>query len=290
MLSPPGRMSPFQAAQICIRLQDANIFTIAVRACSTTARTSSRTSRRRRVQGEAPHRRGELDQLGEDRAQAVLLFKAYFAVTRRDGEPVSFSVPLGNFGNVYAGHVARRMGLPNQEAHRRTNENDVLDEFLPHRALPRAQGGGSEGHQQPVDGHLESSNFRALTPTTSAGATRDALRGLWRSSSARGLSTCRHRLFQAGCRDRLRVRARAPTPTAWPPSPRVEDHGVMIDPPHADGVKVGLEHREAGVPLVCMETAQPAKFAETIRGGARPRSRTSRRLREPGRSFHSGWK
>jgi threonine synthase len=44
-----------------------------------------------------------------------------------------------------------------------------------------------------------------------------------------------------------------------------KDYGVMIDPHTADGVKVGLEHREEGVPLVCMETAQAAKFAETIR-------------------------
>jgi threonine synthase len=44
-----------------------------------------------------------------------------------------------------------------------------------------------------------------------------------------------------------------------------KDHGVMVDPHTADGIKVGLERREKGVPLVCMETAQPAKFAETIR-------------------------
>jgi threonine synthase len=44
-----------------------------------------------------------------------------------------------------------------------------------------------------------------------------------------------------------------------------KDYGVMIDPHTADGVKVGLEHREKDVPLVCMETAQPAKFAGTIR-------------------------
>jgi threonine synthase len=42
-------------------------------------------------------------------------------------------------------------------------------------------------------------------------------------------------------------------------------YGVTIDPHTADGVKVGLEHREAGVPLICLETALPAKFAETIR-------------------------
>ncbi|HXZ94243.1 MAG TPA: threonine synthase, partial [Burkholderiales bacterium] len=44
-----------------------------------------------------------------------------------------------------------------------------------------------------------------------------------------------------------------------------EKYGVMIDPHTADGVKVGLERREPGVPLVCLETAQPAKFAGTIR-------------------------
>jgi len=41
--------------------------------------------------------------------------------------------------------------------------------------------------------------------------------------------------------------------------------GVMIDPHTADGVKVGLEHREPGVPLLCLETALPVKFSQTIR-------------------------
>jgi threonine synthase len=39
----------------------------------------------------------------------------------------------------------------------------------------------------------------------------------------------------------------------------------MIDPDTADGVKVELKFREQGVPLACMETAKPAKFAETLR-------------------------
>jgi threonine synthase len=43
-----------------------------------------------------------------------------------------------------------------------------------------------------------------------------------------------------------------------------EKYGTVIDTHTADGLKVGLEHREAGVPLVCLETALPAKFEETI--------------------------
>ena len=42
-------------------------------------------------------------------------------------------------------------------------------------------------------------------------------------------------------------------------------YGRMVDPHTADGLKVGLEHRERGVPLLCVETALPAKFAATIR-------------------------
>ena len=42
------------------------------------------------------------------------------------------------------------------------------------------------------------------------------------------------------------------------------DHGVEIDTHTADGLKVGLEHREAGVPLVCLETALPVKFEDTL--------------------------
>jgi threonine synthase len=41
--------------------------------------------------------------------------------------------------------------------------------------------------------------------------------------------------------------------------------GIVVDPHTADGIKVGLEHRDAAVPLVCVETALPAKFAATIR-------------------------
>jgi threonine synthase len=46
-------------------------------------------------------------------------------------------------------------------------------------------------------------------------------------------------------------------------------YGTMIDPHTADGVKVGLEHRDPLVPLICLETALPIKFASTIRAALR---------------------
>src|SRR5713226_1194845 len=130
MLSPQGRMSAFQAAQM-YSLQDANIFNIAIRGvfddCQDIVKAISGD-----VGFKARYRIGAVNSINWARvaAQIVYYFKAYFAVTRRDGEPVSFSVPSGNFGNVYAGHVARQMGLPIRKLVVATNENDVLDEFF----------------------------------------------------------------------------------------------------------------------------------------------------------------
>jgi threonine synthase len=61
-------------------------------------------------------------------AQAVYYFYTYFQI--RDGRPVNFSVPTGNFGDVYAGYLAKKMGLPINKLIVATNQNDIL-----HRAI-----------------------------------------------------------------------------------------------------------------------------------------------------------
>src|SRR5262245_58682053 len=130
MLSPHGRMSAFQAAQM-YSLQDKNIFNIAIRGVFDDCQDIVKA-----ISGDAAfkskYRIGAVNSINWARivAQTVYYFKAYFAVTKKNGDPVSFSVPSGNFGNIYAGHVARSMGLPIKSLAVATNENDVLDEFF----------------------------------------------------------------------------------------------------------------------------------------------------------------
>src|SRR5437867_8868552 len=130
MLSPQGRMSAFQAAQM-YSLQDANIFNIAVRGVFDDCQDIVKA-----ISGDfafkARHRIGAVNSINWARvaAQTVYYFKAYFAVTKSNAEPVSFAVPTGNFGDIYAGHVARQMGLPIKRLILATNENNVLDEFF----------------------------------------------------------------------------------------------------------------------------------------------------------------
>jgi len=263
MLSPHGRMSAFQAAQM-YSLQDANIFNIAVRGVFDDCQDIVKA-----ISGDpafkAKHRIGAVNSINWARvaAQAVYYFKAYFAVTVSNAEPVSFSVPSGNFGNVYAGHVARSMGLPIKNLIVATNENDVLDEFF--RTGRYRVRSVVKATSSPSMDISKSSNFERYAFDL-VGREPAKLKSLWdrlERSGVLDLSGTEYfrRVVDTGFvsgssahADRLATIRRV-----W------KDYGVMIDPHTADGVKVGLEHREEGVPLVCMETAQPAKFAETIR-------------------------
>jgi threonine synthase len=265
MLSPQGRMSAFQAAQM-YSLQDPNIFNIALRGVFDDCQDIVKA-----ISGDfafkARHRIGAVNSINWARvaAQVVYYFKAYFAVTRRDGESVSFSVPSGNFGNVYAGHVARQMGLPIRKLVVATNENNVLDEFFRTGRYRVRKAAEVKATSSPSMDISKSSNFERYAYDL-VGRDPFRLKSLWTELDTNGVFALagteifRHVAdtgFVSGSSahaDRLATIRRV-----W------KDYGVMIDPHTADGVKVGLEHREKGVVLVCMETAQPAKFAETIR-------------------------
>ncbi|HET7763535.1 MAG TPA: threonine synthase [Burkholderiales bacterium] len=265
MLSPHGRMSAFQAAQM-YSLQDPNIFNIAIRGVFDDCQDIVKA-----VSGDrafkAKHRIGAVNSINWARiaAQAVYYFKAYYAVTRETGEPVFFSVPSGNFGNIYAGHVARSMGLPIRKLIVATNENDVLDEFFRTGRYRVRRAKEVHATSSPSMDISKSSNFERYAYDL-VGRDGKVLRELWKKMERDGtldfsgtpyFRQVAETGFVSGSSthaDRLATIRRV-----W------NDHSVMVDPHTADGIKVGLEHREKGVPLVCMETAQPAKFAETIR-------------------------
>ena len=280
MLSPHGRMSPFQTAQM-FSLQDANIHNLAVRGvfddCQDIVKAVSNDAAFK-----ARYRIGAVNSINWARiaAQVVYYFKGYFAATAVnrggttgfDAEPVSFAVPSGNFGNIYAGYVAKRMGLPIAKLILATNENNVLDEFF--RTGRYRVRGSAEVHatSSPSMDISKASNFERFVFDA---LDRDAakLREHWASLD-------RSSVFDlTGAPAWERVRASGFVSGASTHADRLatirrihRDYGKIIDTHTADGVKVGLEHREPGVPLVCLETALPIKFADTIREALGPQA------------------
>jgi threonine synthase len=178
---------------------------------------------------------------------------------------VAFAVPSGNFGNIYAGHVARSMGLPVGKLIVATNENKVLDEFFRTGRYRVRKAAEVKATSSPSMDISKSSNFERYAYDL-VGRDGAKLRALWEKLEREGTLDLSGTDYFRRVADTGFVSGSSTHADRLATIRRVwKDYGVMIDPHTADGVKVGLEHREGGVPLVCMETAQPAKFAETIR-------------------------
>jgi threonine synthase len=292
MLSPKGRMSPFQQAQM-FSLQDANIHNIAIEGvfddCQDIVKAVSND-----LEFKRRHKIGTVNSINWARllAQVVYYFAGYFQATSPDApgragmesrrmgldsrlggldtdksqldERVSFAVPSGNFGNICAGHVARMMGLPIKRLVLATNENRVLDEFFRTGSYrPRASAETFETSSPSMD-ISKASNFERFVFDLlgrDGERTREMFKaqlekqGFFQLSSAE-FSRIAVYGFQSGHSthaDRL-----ATIRQTW------EQNGLMIDTHTADGLKVAREHLEPSVPMIVLETALPAKFAETI--------------------------
>ncbi len=264
MLSPNGKMSAFQRAQM-YSLQDENIHNIAINGMFDDAQDMVKAVSNDH-EFKARYKIGTVNSInwGRVSAQIVYYFKGYFAATKSNDEKVAFSVPSGNFGNICAGHIARMMGLPVGQLILATNENDVLDEFFRTGAYrPR---GTSHTYQtsSPSMDISKASNFERFVYDL-VGRDGAKVKELWNSVDSGGAFDIRgteywHALgkfsFASGKsthQDRLKT-----IRELW------EEYGVMVDTHTADGLKVGLEQRRPNLPLICLETALPAKFEETI--------------------------
>ena len=228
MLSPNGRMSPFQQAQM-FSLQDANSINWA-----------------------------------RLLAQVVYYFAGYFQATKSNSEKVSFCVPSGNFGNVCAGHVARMMGLPIAKLVVATNENDVLDEFF--RSGVYRVRGSAETHEtsSPSMDISKASNFERFVYDLLGrdGARTKALFGEAVAKQGRFEISAEEyaRIAAYGFVSGRSTHAdRLATIRSC-----YQQYGVLIDTHTADGLKVACEQCEPGVTMLVLETALPAKFAATI--------------------------
>jgi threonine synthase len=265
MLSPEGKMSAFQRAQM-YSLQDANIFNIAVTGFFDDAQDIVKAVSND-AEFKAKYKIGAVNSINWARvaAQIVYYFKGYFLATKTNDEKVSFAVPSGNFGNICAGHIARMMGLPIQQLVLATNENDVLDEFFRTGVYrPRTSAETSMTSSPSMD-ISKASNFERFVFDL-VGRDPAVVRDLWAKvdqgeafdlSATVHWSTLPKYGFVSGRSshaDRLQTIRFAN-----------EHYNVMLDTHTADGLKVALEHRQEGIPMIVLETAQPAKFEETLR-------------------------
>jgi len=264
MLSPKGKMTDFQTAQM-FSLQDPNIFNIAIRGvfddCQDIVKIVSNDSGFKKK-----YHIGTVNSINWARiaAQIVYYFKGYYAATHSNNQLVSFSVPSGNFGNICAGHIAFMMGLPIKKLILATNENDVLHEFFSTGCYRPRTAEETKHTSSPSMDISKASNFeRFIFDMTSRDSKK--IRKLWEKvDNNRAFDISGTLLWE-------KIRKSHIISGTSNHKARIETireihrkYGVLVDPHTADGLKVGLEHREKDIPLVCLETALPAKFSDSI--------------------------
>ncbi|MFT5643395.1 MAG: threonine synthase [Janthinobacterium sp.] len=269
MLSPQGKMSAFQSAQM-FSLQDANIFNITVAGVFDDCQDMVKA-----VSNDLPFKTeqkiGTVNSINWARvvAQVVYYFRGYLAATTANDQKVSFTVPSGNFGNICAGHIARMMGLPIARLIAATNENNVLDEFF-RTGVYRVRKSAETFHtSSPSMDISKASNFERFVFDL-VGRDGERVRALFHKVETHGGFDLSGKPGSDGDewkqvakygfgsgksthQDRLKtIRDMA------------DDYGITIDPHTADGIKVAREHVQPGVPMIVLETALAAKFNETI--------------------------
>ncbi len=264
MLSPHNRMSPFQQAQM-FSLQDANIHNIAIEGvfddCQDIVKAVSND-----LAFKAHWHIGTVNSINWARllAQVVYYFAGYFQATRDESERVSFAVPSGNFGNICAGHVARMMGLPIMRLVCATNENDVLDEFFRTGTYRVRKTAETHETSSPSMDISKASNFERFVFDLLG---RDGAR----TRELFGHQVERQGVFNLSAEEFARIGTYGFASGSSSHANRLDTirdthrrFGLMIDTHTADGLKVAREWMQSGVPMLVLETALPAKFAQTL--------------------------
>ena len=267
MLSPQGRMSDVQRAQM-YSLDEPNIHNIAVDGvfddCQNLVKALNNDAAFK-----ATHAIGAVNSINIGRIAAQIVYYVWAWLRNTDAleeglrsdYEVDVAVPSGNFGNIYAGHLARSMGVPIRRLILATNENNVLEEFFStgvYRPRGRAETLATSSPSMDISkaSNLERFIWQLLGPEEFAQR--------WSELEAEGaldLSDHLDRLntefgFVSGSSshaDRLAAIGRVHS---------VADR--LIDPHTADGVTVALRLMEPDFPTLVMETAKAAKFGETV--------------------------
>jgi threonine synthase len=260
ILFPDGRVSDVQRRQMTT-VADANVHAIALDGSFDDAQTILKGLFR-----DEPFRKGVglagVNSINWARvvAQMVYYFTGGVALGAPH-RPISFAVPTGNFGDVLAGYVAKRMGLPIERLIVATNANDILARAL---ASGRYEPRGVTPTQSPSMDIQVSSNFERLlfdACDRDSGATRRAFESLEQSG---GFDIPPEALKKI--RAEFDAQSVGEAETASEIARTYRETGYVLDPHTATGVAAARARlkRDPSTPVVALATAHPAKFPDAI--------------------------
>lgn len=192
-------------------------------------------------------------------AQVVYYFTAAISLGAPDRK-VSFTVPTGNFGDIFAGYVAKKMGLPIDKLVIATNENDILARTL---KTGRYEMKGVSATTSPSMDIQISSNFERLL-FEAYDRDDSAIRSAMRSLKQSGGFEIKPDALKA-IRKEFRAARASEKQVATTIRNTLAETGYLLDPHTAVGVFVAAKFEKPSSPMVTLSTAHPAKFPAAVK-------------------------
>ena len=262
ILFPKGKVSPVQQRQMTT-VEDANVHCLAIEGdfddCQALVKEMfNHLEFRDRLQLSGVNSIN----WGRIMAQVVYYFTTATALGAPDRE-VSFTVPTGNFGDIFAGYVAKRMGLPIKDLVIATNQNDILARTL---ATSRYETAGTSPSISPSMDIQVSSNFERLLFDASerdASVIRNQMASLKQSGSFDVSEKTMKNIsaeFAAG--------ACGEDETSAQINETLMQCSYLVDPHTAVGLHVANQHLETETPMITLATAHPAKFPDAVKAAS----------------------
>jgi len=265
MLSPLGRMTPFQRGQM-YGINSPRIVNVTVPGsfddCQDLVKEVNADA-----EFKARYSIGAVNSINWARlvSQVVYYISSWFQVSQGKG-PVSFCVPSGNFGNICAGHVARMMGVPIERLVCATNENNVLAEFFTTGVYRVRSSTETFVTSSPSMDISKASNFERFFYDLTGRDAEQVAYLFGQELNRTGVIDIRDQPY---ANDPAEVYGfRTGVSTHADRVATIADvfrrDGYLIDPHTADGVKLARE-QIGPEPMIAMETALPVKFGTITR-------------------------
>lgn len=258
VMHPNGRVSAVQEMQMT-SVMDANVYNIAVDGTFDDAQAIVKT-----LFGDLnfkdKYSLGAVNSINWARvlAQVVYYFYAGLKVMKETGsDKISFSVPTGNFGDIFAGYVAYLMGLPIDKLILATNENDILSRFFNTGVY------NVEGVHPTISPSMDiqvASNFERWLYLHANRNSDQLCAWMQQFKETKSLT-----IGNPDELDEIMIAGKADTAKTLATIKRFyEDSKYVLDPHTAVGVSVALD-KAPTTPVICLATAHPAKFPDAIK-------------------------
>lgn len=270
ILHPHNRISPVQERQMTT-VEDSNVYNIAIDGTFDHGQAIIKELFNN-LEFKHNYHLGAINSINWARILAQVVYYVYSClhVIKHEGDKaMDFSVPTGNFGDIFAGYIAKHL-LPEGTIRKlilATNANDILSRFVTKGDYSKNQVQGTSSPSMDIQA---ASNFeRYLYYLLDKNGNRTAEAMLEFSENGN--------LKLSNYRDQVKRDFAAAAITDEEVETVIgefkKDHGYLLDPHTAVGVRAGQQFQQKNIPMVCLATAHPAKFADTVKKatGVEPR-------------------